>query len=58
MKERFEHTKIGIAQPGSSDARRRVGHEGLESFHEHEPDVNAAGVLRFAAPFLFHQIIY
>ena len=58
MKERLEHPKIGVAQLGSFDAFRGVRHQRLEGFHENEPDVHAAGVLRFTGPLLFHKIIY
>ena len=58
MKERLEDAKIRVAQLGSSDALRGMRHQSLEGFHENEPDVNAAGVLRFGDPFLSHEIIY
>jgi hypothetical protein len=54
MKERFKDAKIRVAQFGSSDALRRVGHQSLKGFHENEPDVDAAGVLRFGDPLSFH----
>ena len=57
MKERLEHAEIRVAQLGSSDALRGVGHQSLESFHENEPDVDAAAVLRFGDPLSFHKII-
>jgi hypothetical protein len=58
MKEGFEHAKIRVAQLGSPDALGCVRHQSLEGFHENEPDVHAAGVLRFVDPFSFHRIIY
>ena len=58
MKERLEHAKIRVAQLGSTDALRGVGHQSLEGFHENEPDVNTANVLPFANSFSFHEIIY
>ena len=58
MKERLEHAKIRVTQLGSLDALRGVGHQSLEGFHENEPDVNTAGVLRFSDSFSFHKIIY
>jgi len=58
MKERFEDAKIRVAQLDSTDALGRVGHKSLEGFHENEPDVHTAGVLRFAGPVWFHRIIY
>lgn len=58
MEERLEHAKIRVAQLRLLDALRGVGHQSLKGFHENEPDVNAAGVLRFGDSFLFHEIIY
>jgi hypothetical protein len=58
VKERFEDAKIRVAQLRLLDALRGVGHQSLKGFHENEPDVNAAGVLHFGDPFLFHEIIY
>jgi putative oxidoreductase len=57
MKERLEDAKIRVAQPGSTDALGGVGHQSLEGFHENEPDVHAAGVLRFADPSSFHRYL-
>ena len=56
MKQRLEDAKIRVAQLGSSNAFRGVRHQGLERFHENEPDMNATGVLRFGGPFLIHKI--
>jgi hypothetical protein len=58
VKERLKHAKIRVAQLGSFDALRGMGHQSLEGFHQHEPDVNATGVLHFGDPFSFHKIIY
>ena len=57
MKKRLKHAKIRVAQFGLIDALRGVGHQSLEGFHENQPDVNAAGVLRFGDPLFFHKII-
>src|SRR4029453_631423 len=57
VQERFEDAEIGIAQRCACDALRRVRHQGLEGFHENEPDVNAAGVLFLSGGFTFHRSI-
>jgi hypothetical protein len=56
MQKRFKDAKIRVAQLGSSDALGGVGHQSLEGFHKNEPDVDAAGVLRFGDSSLFHKI--
>ena len=58
MQERFKDTKIRVAQIGSLDAIGGMRHQSLERFHENEPDVDAAGVLRFGDLFSLHEIIY
>jgi putative oxidoreductase len=55
VKERLEDAKIRVAQLRSLDALGGVGHHSVESLHENEPEVNAAGVLRSTGWFWFHE---
>jgi len=57
VKERLKHAKIRVAQLGSPDALGGVRHQSLEGFHQNEPDVNSAGILRFGDPLFFHKVI-
>jgi hypothetical protein len=45
MEEHFEDAEIRVAQSCLRDALLRVWDQGLEGFHEDEPDMNAGGVL-------------
>jgi hypothetical protein len=45
MKERFEDSKIGVAQFCLLNALLGVRPQRLESLHEDEPEMNAAAIL-------------
>src|SRR5437868_6294361 len=55
MQENFQDAEIGVAQFCSLDAPGGVREEGLKSFHENEPDMDAGGVLPLGFVFSFHS---
>jgi hypothetical protein len=55
MEENFQDAEIRVAQFRPFDALGCVGDERLKGFHEHEPDMDAGGVLPFFGfAFPFH----
>jgi len=56
MQENFQDAEIRVAQFCLLNALRCVGKQRLKGFHENEPDMNAAGVLRFSGWFSFHKL--
>jgi hypothetical protein len=57
MEEDFQDAEIGVAKLCPLDAPLRVREHRLKGFHEHQPEMDARGVLSFGGPFPFHHIL-